>query len=165
MASGNVLAVFTAQQNEPPSSGYATPDTRNAILVLDFDAANIEGAVFRGLLPPSVYNGGGLTIDTYWMATSATSGDIKVGTAIERDNSANHDLDADAFATEQTATVTADATSGKLFKATTTHSSGANMDSAAAGDPIRLKVRRVASDAADTMTGDAELFMVVVKET
>jgi hypothetical protein len=164
MASGNTLFVVGPLENEPPSVTYATLDTRNSIAVLDFDAAANEYAVFKTLIP-SHYAGGGLTVDLHWMATSATSGDVRWGVSIERDDANDHDLDADAFATEQLATGTANGTSGKLTKTTITASSGANMDSAAAGDPIRVKVRRLGSDGADTMTGDAELLMVHCKET
>lgn len=163
MASGNTLFQFTAGDNEPPASGYATFDTRNGIRVLDFDAASIEAAIFRGVLP-SHYAGGGLTLDLYWMATTATSGDVKWGVAYEENDPGNNDLDADAFGTESTAIGTTNGTSGKVTKTTITITH-ANMGSPAAGDPFRLKVRRVASDAADTMTGDAELLAAHAKET
>lgn len=71
MASGDTLAVFIPQANEPPSSNYATFDTRNGILVLDFDGTTSESAVFRGILPGN-YAGGGLTLVIYWMAGSKT---------------------------------------------------------------------------------------------
>jgi hypothetical protein len=35
MASGDTLAVFFPAMSEPPSSNYATFDTRNGVLVLD----------------------------------------------------------------------------------------------------------------------------------
>lgn len=164
MASGTTLVTFTPLANSPPTANFATLDLRNSIPVLDFDAATEEAAVFAGILP-SVYAGGGLTIITRWLATSATSGDLKVGTSIERNHAAGDDLDADSFATEQTGTATADATAGKVFEVTTTHSSGANMDSLVAGESFRLKVARKAADGADTMAGDAELLAILVKET
>ena len=163
MASGNTLFVTLPGDNEPPASGYATLDTRNAIQVLDFDADAIESGIFRGVLP-SQYAGGGLTLDLFWMATSATSGDVVWGAAWEKDVANGNDLDADNFGTESTATGTANGTSGKLTKTTLTISS-ANMGTAAAGDPFRLKVRRVATDGGDTMTGDAEYFCAMAKET
>jgi hypothetical protein len=163
MASGNTLCQFNASGNKPPASSYATPDTRNSVLVLDFDAASIEAAVFQGELP-SNYAGGGATIDLYWMATSATSGDVKWGAAYEENDAGNNDLDADAFGTESTATGTANGTSGKVTKTTLTITH-ANLGSPAAGDPFRLKIRRIANDAADTMTGDAELLAVHIKES
>lgn len=164
MASGNTLFVLLPQDAEPPASGYAQIDSRNSIMVQAFDAASNEYVVCRTVIP-SHYAGGGLTFDVYWMAASATSGDVKWGISIERDDPADHDLDSDNFATEQTNTGTANGTSGKLTKTTVTVSSGANMDSAAAGDPIRVKVRRFASDAGDTMSGDAHLHSIHCKET
>lgn len=164
MASGDTLVLFVPTDNEAPSTNYATLDLRNGHPVLDFDAATEESAIVTAILP-RLYGGGGLTITSRWMATSATSGDIKVGTSIERDAAAGDDMDADSFATEQTATATADGTSGKIFEVTTTHTSGANMDSLAAGESFRLKIARKAADGADTMTGDAELHSVEVRET
>jgi hypothetical protein len=163
MASGNTLVIFTPAANEPPASNFATLDVRNGILVLDFDASTEESAIFRAALP-SQYSGGGITIDLYWMATSATANDAKWGASFERGNEGNNDHDADAFGTESTATGTANATSGRKTKTTLTISH-ANMGSPSAGDPFRLKIARKAADAADTMTGDAELSEIHVKET
>lgn len=163
MASGNTLFTLLPQDNEPPSSNYATLDTRNSILVLDFDASTQEGANFRGVLP-SHYAAGGLTLDLFWMATSATSGDVKWDAAYEEQDAGNNDLDSDAFGTAGTQTTTTNGTSGKVTKSTITISH-ANMGSPAAGDPFRLRVRRVAADAADTMSGDAELLAAHGKET
>lgn len=165
MASGDTLAIFSPQANEPPSSANATFDVRNGILVLDFDGATSESAVFRGILPGN-YAGGGLTLDIYWMATSATSGDVVWGGSIERAQSGGTDQDSDSFATEQLSTaVTTNATNGIKNKSTITFSSGANMDSLAAGEPFRLKIARKPADAGDTMTGDAEFTEAVLKET
>lgn len=165
MASGNTLLTFLPQDNEPPSSNYATLDSRNSILVLDFDATTSESAIFRGVLPAH-YAGGGLTVDVFWLATSATTGDVVWGGSIERDNNGGTDLDSDSFATEQTSTaVTTSGTSGIVNKSTITFTSGANMDSLAAGEPFRFKLARKPADAGDTMAGDAELHSVHVKET
>jgi hypothetical protein len=164
MASGNSLVGFTPQANEAPVSNGATLDMRNAIMVLDFDATTEKTAVFRGILPRH-YASGGITASIHWMATSATSGDVKWGLAFERDNANNHDLDADAFATEQTGTGTANATSGKTTTTTITFTDGAILDSLAVGDPFRLKLARKAADGADTMTGDAEFIGLELRET
>ena len=165
MASGDTLGFFPASAGQPPAASYATPDQRNSIFVLDFDAAADESTVFLGVLP-SNYAGGGLTIITDWMATSATSGSIRVQTQIERWNAAD-DHDADAFAAAQSAGATVSGTSGIDFPITTTHTSGAQMDSLAAGERFRLKVTRDAdgTSGTDDAAGDGELVSVTIKET
>lgn len=161
MAAGDTLVAFVATDNHPPASAYATPDVRNSHPVLDFDAASEESAIFSAILPRH-YAGGGLTISVKSAASSATSGDVKWGTSIEAEGT---DVDADSFAAESTGTGTANGTSGIETTTTTTHTAGAQMDSLAVGQRFRLKVSRKAADVADTMTGDAELTAVEIKET
>lgn len=163
MASGNTLCVLVPQSNEPPSSNNATFDLRNLNPVLDFDPSTIESAIFSGGLP-STYAGGGITVDLFWMATSATSGDCKWGVSYEEQDPNNNDLDSDNWGTESTVISTTNGTSGKITKSTLTISQ-ANMGSPVAGDPFRLRVRRIANDAGDTMAGDAELRQAQIKET
>lgn len=166
MATTNVLAVFTPLSNEPPASAYATLDSRNSHPCLDFDGATDEEAMFSAVLPAH-YAGGGLTIETFWSFTSATSGSLRVQTAIERIDASSLDIDADSFAAFNSAGGTAPGTSGQVIKVTTTHASGAEMDSLAAGELYRLKVRRDAdgTSGTDDITTDAELLGVIVKET
>jgi hypothetical protein len=161
MASGDTLLVFSPLANEPPAANYATIDTRNSIAVLDFDAGTDESAVFGAILPRH-YGGGGLSVILHWMATSATTGNVKWNAAIERMNT---DLDSDSFAADQTATTTTTGTAGIVTTTTITFTNGAQMDSLATGEPFRLRVTRDANDAGDTMTGDAELLRVEVRET
>ena len=158
------LLVFTPLHNEPPASAFATLDTRNSHPVLDFDAAAVESAVFSGVLPRS-YSGGGLTITLIWAATSATSGNVVWNTAIERMEADGTDIDADSFATANAVTDAAAAASGALSYASIAHTSGAQMDSLAVGEAFRLKVIRDAANGSDTMTGDAELVAVEIRET
>lgn len=163
MASGNTLFVCLPQDNEPPTSAYAQLDTRNAIPVLAYDAATQETAIFGGVLL-SHYSGGGLTLDVFWMAASATAGDAKWDAAYEEDDPNNNDLDSDNFGTASAVTTTTNAVSGKVVKSTITISH-ANMGSPVAGDPFRLRIRRLAADAGDTMTGDAQIRAIHGKET
>ena len=158
---GKPFLAWTAQGNQPGAATYATPDTRNSHPVLDFDAATDEDAIFGGVLP-TAYAGGGLTIEIYWTATSATTGDVVWNADIERMNT---DLDADSFVGANTATSTTNATSGIITKTTITFTDGADMDSLAAGEAFRLKITRDANAAGDTMAGDAELHRVVMRET
>lgn len=164
MASGNSLCAFTALDNQAPTSAFATLDVRNAHPVLDFDADTDENAVF-GLVLPRHYAGGGLTVSLYWMASSATTGDVKWDVAIERHQADTDDLDSDTFASAQTTTVTTVGTSGAVNVDTVAFTSGAQMDSLAAGESFRIKVTRDANAAGDTMSGDAEILRVEIRET
>lgn len=166
MASGNHLAQFTPQSNEPPASAFATVDLRNSHIVLDFDGSTDEEAVFSGVLPAN-YAGGGLTIDTFWAFTSATSGSLRVQAAIERIDASSLDIDADSFAAFQSAGGTAPGTSGQVIKVSVALTDGAQIDSLAAGEAFRLKIRRDAdgTSGTDDIATDAELLAVVIKET
>ena len=166
MASGDFLAIFTALSAVPPASAYATFDLRNNHAVLDFDGSTDEETVFEGVLPAS-YGGGGLTVEVFVAFTSATSGSGRIQAAIERIDASSLDIDSDSFASFQSAGVTAPGTSGHVVKGSITLSSGANMDSLAAGEAYRLKIRRDAdgTSGTDDITTDMELVRVVIKET
>lgn len=167
MATTDTLAVFDPHDNEPPSSNFATLDTRNSIPVLDFDDTTDESAVFGGVLPNN-YDGGGLTITLVWGATSATSGTVSWDVSIESNTDDADDLDSDSFAAaNNSGAVTAPSASGEFGYDDITFTDGADMDSLAAGESFRLKVTRDAdgTTATDNMTGDAELLRVIVKET
>ncbi len=166
MASGNTLAVFAPQDNEPPTSNFATFDTRNLHPCLDFDGATDEEAVFTGILPRN-YAGGGLTVYLHVGFTTATSGNAYWQAAIERMDDGTLDVDADSFASFKGAAGNPNGTSGVMTLVTITFTSGAEMDSLAAGEMFRLKIRRDAdgTSGTDDVTTDAELFGVEIKET
>lgn len=156
--------VFRPQQNEPPATIAATPDLRNNHPVLDFDGTADEEAVFSSQLPAS-YGGAGLTVTLTTLCTSATTGSFRFQVAFERMDSAT-DLDADSFASFQSGGGTCPATSGAPATVTINFSNGAQMDSLAAGEPFRLKVRRDAdgTSGTDDVTTDVELRMISIKE-
>lgn len=166
MASTNFLAVFTALNNVPPTSAFATLDTRNVHPVLDFDGATDEEAVFSNVLP-NHYGSGGLSVSCFVAFTSATSGSGRIQAAIERIDASSLDIDADSFASFQSVGVTAPGTTGQVVVGTITFTDGAQMDSLAAGEAYRLKIRRDAdgTSGTDDIATDMELLRVVVKET
>lgn len=166
MASGDTMAVFLPYQNEPPSSNYATLDLRNGHPVLDFDGSTDEEAVFTGILPRA-YSGSGLTVYLHIMFTSATTGNAYWQAAFERIDDASLDLDADSFASFQGAAGNPNAASGKTTLVTIAFTGGSQMDSLAAGELYRLKIRRDADGTAgtDDVTTDAELVGIEIKET
>jgi hypothetical protein len=151
-------AVFTATDNQPPATAFATLDTRNSIAVLDFDATTDESAVFVGIIPEGASLGSGLKVRLHWMATSATADNCRWGVQFEKSGT---DLDSDSFDTAAEAHSAANGTSGIE---TVTEITITTIDSLAAGDRFRLKVFRNADDVTnDTMTGDAELIAVEVR--
>lgn len=164
MASGDSLALFPPAANQPPNANYAALFVRNGHLVLAFDTTTQQTAIFQGVMPRN-YGGGGLTINLAWMAGTAISGTIGWDVTFERLNAANHDLDADAFATAQTVTAaTVDGTSGKVTVTSVAVAAGAaGTDSIAAGDAFRVRIRRDVAN--DNAAGDAHLLSVEIRET
>jgi hypothetical protein len=153
------LARFTPRENQPPATAFATLDTRNSIAVLDFDAATDEAAIFSGVIPDYADLASGLKIRLAWMATTATSGNVRWGAQLMR---CNTDLDADSFDTATLVTSASNGTSGIVTVAEITATA---IDSLAVGDTFRIKIYRDADDAVnDTMTGDAELIAVEVQQ-
>jgi hypothetical protein len=161
MASGDTLAVFAPDHNQPPTSNFASLDTRNAILVLDFDDSTDESAIFLSILPRN-YSGNGLTVDIDWVATTATTGDCVWQGAFERMNT---DIDSDSFASANSSTSTTSGTSGVITRTSIAFTNGAQIDSLAAGEPFRLRINRDANSGSDTMVGDAEMICVQLRET
>jgi len=162
--STKTLATFTARDNHPPATQFATLDTRNSILVLEFDAATEEAATFIGVIPEGAVLTNGLTVRLWWMGDTATTGNVRWGALFERTGT---DLDADSYDLPPVplalieVTSAASGTSGieSVASLTTTY-----IDSLAAGDRFRLRVYRAAADATnDTMAGDAQLIAVEVR--
>ena len=166
MATGNPMATFLPGANEPPTAAFATLDTRNVHPVLDFDGATDEEAVWTGVLP-SNYGASGLDVNIFCALTSATSGSIRWQAAIERIDTSSLDVDADSFPAFQSAGGIAPGTTGQVIKVTIAFTEGAQMDSLAAGELFRLKIRRDAdgTSGTDDITTDAEVFAVYVEET
>lgn len=152
------IATFTATNNQPPVSAYATIDTRNSIPVLEFDATTDESAVFCGVIPHNAVLTSGLLVRLMWMADTATSGNVRWGVQWEGDGT---DLDSDSFDTATLATSTANATNGIESVAEITCTS---INGLTAGDRYRLKIYRDADDGVnDTMNGDAQLVFTEVR--
>lgn len=164
MASNDTLCIFTPLGNEPPASNYATLDIRNAHPCLDFDDTTDETAQWTDVLPRN-YAGGGVTVTLFWAASTATTGNVVWDAQFERLEDEGTDIDADSFAAVQSATAAAPGTSGAVQYTTIAFTHGAQMDSVAAGELFRVRVSRDANNGADTMTGDAELLGLELRET
>lgn len=164
MAAGDTLLILNPLNAEPPHVSGATFDVRNGRPVLDFDSSTKENAFFSTVLPRN-YSGSGLTINIAWSATSATTGYTVWKTAIERNKDDDLDIDLDSFGPESYASGLANATNGKLTYSPSVHTDGSQMDGVLAGEMFRLKIAREPSHATDTMSGDAELVSIELRET
>jgi hypothetical protein len=141
--------------------GGSTPAER--VRVHAFDAATIEYLDFKVMLRG--YGSGGLTIDLPWSAASATSGVTRWGVAVRRMQDDTEDIDTSQTYDFNDVDDTAASLSGELSYPTVTFTDGADMDSWANGEIAIVRVRRNASHANDTMTGDAELWGITIRET
>ena len=160
------LERWTALDNHPPSTAFATLDTRNSIAVLDFDHTTEESAVFIGIVPESTTFASGsnnaVTVRLFW-TTSATSGNVRWGAQFDK-LATNEDLGAGAYDSAIEATTAVGGTAGYPVFTELTFTGNDIGDTLAAGDAFRLKVYRDVSDAADTVnSNDAELIAVEMR--
>jgi hypothetical protein len=153
---------FTPRSNMPPSSTYATLGNTYGRYELAFDDGTDEAAIFSGFLYG--YNGGGLTVTLIWRST-ATSGNVVWSAEIERNLVGTDVASSDSFAAAQTVTDAAQGVAQTFNAATITFTNGAQMDSLATRESFRIRIKRVGSSGSDTMSGDAFLYVVHIRET
>lgn len=127
---------------------------------LAFDAAADEAAFWKFLAQN--YGSGNLTVNLYWYADTASSGDVIFDAQIAAitANTDTQDVETKAFATINSVTDTHLGTVGqRVHLATITIS---NLDAIAASDLVFLRLNRDANNASDTLTGDAIVVAVEV---
>lgn len=166
MASGDSLCVLMPAMSEPPAAAFATFDTRNAVLVLDFDDSTSESVDFPCFMPRH-YGGGGLTVTIGWMFTSSgTPGTDTCAwdVAFASVGDDTDDIDGSLFAAVNSVTATSASADGEVAYDVITFTDGADMDSVAAGEYFRLRLTRDAASGT-TSPGDAELVFIEIKET
>lgn len=137
--------------------------TNFPVTCLAFDAATQENAFWK--FDAAYYSSGNLTLNLFWYADTASSGNIVWGAAIAAitPDTDTQDVEIKAFATALEVTDSHLGTTGqRLHIATITIS---NLDSLAINDIVWLKIYRKAADAADTMTGDGLLVMATLSYT
>ena len=156
-------AVLTPGSAEFPSSAFAALMTVNARPVLAFDASTAETAQWTFVAPQGLT--GTLSAVVSYMMASATSGKVDFTGSIEAVTSGDAvDLDAgDGFDTANAiAAPTVPGTAGYMQQFTITFT---NADSIAAGDLVRFKLTRDATDATnDTATGDCYILAVEIRD-
>jgi len=153
---------FRPLENEPPTTAFATLDTRNSRPVLDFDTTTAEAAVWTSIIPEGTVLTDGLTVLVWCSAATATSGTIGWDVAFERLAEAGLDTDTDSFGTIQTITAaTVSGTSGILDQMSVTFTQAQLPASLAVGEMFRLRLRRDVAN--DTAAGDAEVHAVEIR--
>jgi hypothetical protein len=157
--------ILTPAANEQPTSSFATLDTRNVHPILAFTQGGNLCTVFSDFLPAS-YGGNGLTNTIVWAAVP-TTGNVTWSVAYEALAAealapGSQDIDSDGFASAVSSSATAvPGTSGQLAYTDIATTSGAQMDSLAAGQAFRIKLCRTDNDAG----GDAQALRLVITET
>jgi hypothetical protein len=169
MASGDALLVFDALDYEiggavSSVTSYPVLAGRNGHVVIAFGDATVREAWFTSILPRH-YAGGGMTVRLYWMAATATTGNVRWQAAFERLAAAAQDIDATGFASFKLADFAAPGTSGQIAQSEIAFTNGAEIDSLAVGELFRLSVQRVGNSGLDTMVGNAQLLRVELRET
>jgi hypothetical protein len=119
-------------------------------------------------------NGSGLSASVTVTANAPADADdgntlsanrVKWSVAVERLEPDGTSLGSDSFAAAGSVCAAPTAENGRLRYTEIVLADGPPIDNLAVGESFRLKVTRAAGDAGDTMTGDAELCFVVVRET
>lgn len=157
------LPPFMPENAAFPSSNFPqlskVNGTNFSYFVLAFDASTQETAYWR--FRADSYGSGNLTLDIYWYAENATSGNVVWEAQIA---AITPDTDSQDVSTKALATLNyiqdthLGTTSKRLHKCTITIS---NLDSLAAGDVVFIKIARDAdgTNATDDMANDAALVM------
>lgn len=165
MASGDSLCLFLPSAAEFPSTGYATPDIRDGILVLAFNDTVDESIEFAGFMPRH-YDGGGITVTTIWMSEDQTSGTISWDISFK---SFTDDVDvaSKSFATAKNENATTASVSGEMDYAETPFTNGTEMDSILAGEYFRMLVTRDGNGttSTDSLVNDMQLVAIEIRET
>lgn len=175
MASGDTLFVLRAHDAAPPASGYAQPDIVDggstppeAVPVWDFDGGSSDEYVDFICMMPSNYAGGGLTCTIVWGSSDVAGGTSGVvwGIAFRRIADDAEDINSSHSYSFNDVNPNPPSAIGEVSYDNITFTDGADMDSVDVGDYFILRIRREASDTTnDTMSGDAELHAIYIKET
>ncbi len=150
-----------ASSNGPAQSAVATYN----IPCLDFDDTAVETCQSIPVQIPATYTGGGtLKLDLWYLMRTATSGSVAFRAYVEAVTSGDAlDLDAgDSYDSANQGNSNVPATAGYITKLTITLT---NKDSVAAGDWVRIKLDRYATDGTnDTASEDARVTAMCLRE-
>mgnify|MGYP001251329077 CR=1 FL=1 len=176
MASGDLLFQLPVGTLHPPATsgaaftaiaGASSPAER--FVVAAFDSTTVEYLDSDVLTMPDSYSGGGLTVKVVTGA-SATAGGTDgyvYGAALRRiaDDAEDLDTTAHTYDFNDSAEIQPPSAVGETSVDNITFTSGADMDSVAAGDQFVIRVRRNTGATDDTLGEDTYLHAVVIYET
>lgn len=161
----NTLLYAPAMSAESGTSDAASlaVDEGDAVHVgLTFPDGSTKTAEWQ-LFMPRQYAGGTVTFRLFWSGQLTTTNDVVWQLQTHRLQDNGEALDDTFDGTSTTATDDANTVSLAIRYTDITRTQ-AQMNSLAAGDFFKLRIQRLGSDAADTMTDDAWLFGVEISE-
>lgn len=127
-------------------------------LELAYPDASTTGALWTAELPPDANASPAPAITLFWKG-NATTGAVRWSVQLAAwNNTATTAMPAHNFATANLATANTGTTTARQLNTTTITLT--NADSIAAGQTFSLLVQRLGADVADTMTVDAELWLI-----
>lgn len=155
------LARWTALDNSPTATAYATFDTANNIPVLNFDAVTGESGIFSNIMPQGASFSNGIDARIFFRSAGGTTGAVVWNLAFE---SGNSNISTDGWTTGLNSSgAPANGTLGMQTVATISFSS-TEIGGLTAGDFFRTRLSRVSLNAADTMTGDAQFTAMEIRQ-
>lgn len=171
---GNPYAVAIEPVMQLPASNPAQRTTRGVYPILAFDDTTQEDAYVSGYMPESWMQDQRdgtilrFDVDLWWAAATATTGTVVWNVALEvwgrfvGGFDSRTDLDFDGFTPNATVNSGTASAAGELIRSRHRLSiTNANDQFLKLGTGIRLRIRRVAADASDTLVGDAQIARVV----
>ena len=112
------------------------------------------------------YDGGGVTVQIIWSAVGVTTNEVRWAAAIRRVGDDIEDLDTTAHSyAYNVVDATAPGTIGEVSYDTIAFTSGADMDSLAAGEMFVLRIQRDADASEDNLDDDVQLHRISMIET
>lgn len=168
MASGQTLGSFTAIDGVPNATNGTVPLVTNNVFIQQYDPTTQQGCDFLWTVPRNYSAATGWTLLLKWIGVTATTNAVLWGAAVERDNAGGSAITTDHFASTVNAgggAATAAGTTGIITSTTVALTNGTQINSAAVGDMVRIRVYRIAADASDTMSGFAGIVGFEVEET
>jgi hypothetical protein len=128
--------------------------------MLAYPNATAATAYFTGVVPRNYVTTGPLRAKIFWVAATATSGDVRWSVAFERLEPGGPNVDSDNFGGNELVNATT-AVNGEINAAIIPFTN-VEADAIKPGNAFRIRVRRMGGAPGDTMTGDAQVMRVVI---